>query len=135
MTENWFRDTVGDHSINAVAQRSGLVQGTLNRQLKEGRLSPEATVAIARAYGVDVLDALVTQGLLAAADLRQHGVRAALEDATDEQIADLVLARMKEGRGQVFNEPISLPRRPRPSVAQQAARHGVKGVPDEHAEA
>lgn len=102
----WYRQVVGDASENAVAKKAHLSQATLNRQLKSGKLSPEITVAIARAYGVDVLDALVAQGLLDPDDLRSHGARAALEAATDEEIAALVLERMRDGRGEVFDAPI-----------------------------
>ena len=95
--QQWYVVTVGDDSENQVALRSGVVQRTLNRQLAAGRLSPETVVAVARAYGRDVLDALVTVGLITAQDIRNHGVRQALIDATDREIAELVYERLARG--------------------------------------
>lgn len=90
----WYAATVRDDSENQVAIRSGVVQRTLNRQLAAGRLSPETVVAVARAYGQDVLDALVTVGLITDQDIHAHGVREALEAATDREIAALVYKRL-----------------------------------------
>lgn len=129
MSATWYSRTVGDDSINAAAQKAGIQQATLNRQVGRGELSPEITVAIARAYGADVLDALIDQGLLSADDLRQHGVRAALEAATDEEIAALVLERMREGRGETFNAPIQFPRIPQGERIAAMRRKAPKGNP------
>lgn len=102
--QQWYVATVGDDSENQVALRSGVVQRTLNRQLAAGRLSPESVVAVARAYGKDVLDALVTVGLITARDIRDHGVREALAAATDREIAELVYERLARGEHPEFEE-------------------------------
>lgn len=98
----WYQEAVGDASENAVAARAGINQSTLNRQLKARRLSPELVVAVARAYGRDVLDALVVAGLITPADIRAHGVQMALEHATDREVADLVFRRLAVGSHPAF---------------------------------
>ncbi len=90
----WYGATVGDASVNAVAMKAGVVQTTLSRQLKSGALSPEVVAAVARAYGADVLDALVLAGVITREDIRAHGVRQALEAAMDVEIAREVSRRL-----------------------------------------
>lgn len=90
---DWYRGVVKDASINAVAARSGLVQSTLNRQIKAEALTPDVVVAVARAYGVDVLDALVANGVLTEDDIRSHWARVALADLTDIELAAEVIRR------------------------------------------
>ena len=92
----WYRRVVGDATVNAVAARAGVVQTTLNRQVKVGRLAPETAVAIARAYGVDVIDGLLACGLLTEEDVRRHGIVPVLEDATDDEIAEEVMRRLRD---------------------------------------
>lgn len=96
---NWYRATVGGDTTNAVANRSGLVGSTLDRQLKADSLRPESAVAIARAYGADPVDALVAVGLLTAEEVARRGSRVVLAELTDRMLADEVWDRMAEGRG------------------------------------
>ena len=99
----WYEETVGDDTTNGVATKAGLVTTTLARQLDKGRLTPETVVAIADAYGRDVLDALVSASLITREQIRRHGARAALADATDQEIAEEVWARMQRGHGAAFD--------------------------------
>lgn len=122
----WFTDLIGADSVNAAAGKADINQSTLSRQLNAGRLSPEMVVPLARAYGADVIDALVTHGLVSQADVQRHYVRAALADATDRELADEVWRRMQEGRGgEIWDEPVDpSPLRPVPDpefLARQAA--------------
>ena len=94
----WYAETVGTDSTNRVADRAGLVQTTLGRQLKSGKLSAETVVAVADAYGRDVLDALVILGLITREQIRRHGIREALAAASDEEIAEEVWKRLTDGR-------------------------------------
>lgn len=100
-TIKWYESLVGDASENAVAMKAGVNQRTLNRQIKRGRLGPEVVVAIAQAYGYDVLDALVIAELITPEQIEAHGIRAALKAASDRELADEVWGRMAEGRGPV----------------------------------
>ena len=95
--EEWYRSTVGDDSENAVATKAQIHQRTLNGQRRKGSLSAETVVAVAKAYGRDVLDALVVCGLITEEDIRRHGIRESLASATDEEIANEVYRRLVDG--------------------------------------
>lgn len=101
---DWYKAAVGDASVNAVAQRAGLVQTTLSRQVKAGQFSPETVVAVANAYGRDVLDALVVAGVITTEQIRSHGIQHALADASDAEIAAEVMRRMGGG---LLDTPLS----------------------------
>lgn len=90
---DWYRRVVRDSSVNAVATKAGLVQSTLNRQVAAGELTPESVVAIARAFGADVIGGLIELGLLREDDIRAHGVHVALTQALDIELAAEILRR------------------------------------------
>lgn len=92
-SKKWYEKTVRGASVNAVAAKSGLVQSTLARQVKAESLSAEVAVAVARAYGADVLGALVECGFITADEVRAHGVRVALRDALDIELAGEIMRR------------------------------------------
>lgn len=100
----WYEATVDGASVNAVAQKAGLVQTTLSRQVKSGQFSPETVVAVAVAYGRDVLDALVVAGLITRDQIRDHGVRVTLAEVADAEIAAEVMRRMGGG---ILDAPLS----------------------------
>lgn len=96
----WMRGTVGDNTRNAVADRAGIVQSTLNRQIDKGVLRPETVVAIARAYGVPILPGLVACGLIteheAAIKARSDSILEALAKADDADLVREVLRRIEQ---------------------------------------
>ena len=102
----WYEKTVRDSSVNAVAAKAGLVQSTLSRQVRAEALTAETVVAIARAYGADVLDALVACGLITRDEIRAHGVKAALEDALEIELAAEVMRRAEGRRSPILESPI-----------------------------
>ena len=97
----WMSAVTDGDSINAVANRTGMIQTTLNRQVRGGALTPETVVAIARAYGAPVLPGLVACGLITEAEAalkeRASEVEEVLATATDRQIINSVLARLAGG--------------------------------------
>ena len=95
----WYAETIGSDSTNAVATKAGLVTTTLARQIERKNLTAETVAAVAAAYDRDVLDALVIAGLITREQIKRHGVRAALEAATDQELSDEVWRRMSAGRG------------------------------------
>ncbi len=101
MRENameWYRSLVGEGAtVNAVAERAGVVQTTLNRQVKAGALSHETVVALARAYRADVLDGLVASGLITHEDIKAHAVQTALGAASDVDLASEIMKRAERG--------------------------------------
>lgn len=94
---SWYQDVTNGDSVNAVALKAGLIQSTLNRQVRAEALAPESMVAIARAYGSDVLDALMVAGLITREDIRAHGARVTLRDVLDAEIAGEVSRRLGGG--------------------------------------
>ena len=103
----WMRGTVGDDTRNAVADRAGIVQSTLNRQIDKGVLRPETVVAIARAYGAPVLPGLVACGLItereAAIKARSDSIQEALAKADDADLIRTALDRIENGGAKLHN--------------------------------
>lgn len=115
--QTWYRSVVGDDAENAVAQRSGVRQTTLNRQLRQDTLSAESAVKIARAYGADLLEALVAVGLIKApeaveiranVDIDRILAAEGLARATDVELAQEILRRARsEAPSSALKRPIS----------------------------
>lgn len=61
---NWLQKVARGDSPNAVAQHAGITQSTLSRQIHANEISMPNVVAIARAYGVSPVQALVDTGYL-----------------------------------------------------------------------
>lgn len=97
---SWMRGVAGGDTRNAIAERAGLVQSTLNRQIGRGELRPESVVAIARAYGVPILPGLVACGLIteqeAAIKARSDSILEALAKADDADLVREVLRRIEQ---------------------------------------
>lgn len=105
-SDDWYRDTVGSDSENAVAARAKVSQRTLNRRRKTGeRLPPEMVVAIAGAYGKGVIESLIETGLITADHIREYGAATALRAATARELADEVWERMERGESVPDSRP------------------------------
>lgn len=94
--DQWVRAVTNGDSDRKIAEKVGMPTATMNRHLR-ANMPPETMVKIARAYGASAVRALVTYGLLESSDVEAAAVLDALESATDEQIADQALRRMKAG--------------------------------------
>ncbi|MCU9995377.1 helix-turn-helix transcriptional regulator [Mobiluncus mulieris] len=98
----WYENTVAGDSVNQVARKSGVPQRSLNRQVTQYyQLSPETSVAIARAYGVSILEALVATGLITPNEAASFKgvdidslVPSALERATEAQLTSELTKRL-----------------------------------------
>jgi transcriptional regulator with XRE-family HTH domain len=93
-SEKWFFSALKDESILAVAEKIGVQQATLNRQIRGNRLSPENVVKIADAYGVDAIDGLIAIGLITEDHAQAHITLASLRAATDKEIAEEIWRRL-----------------------------------------
>lgn len=60
----WFKETVGDDSVNVAAKKAGVQQSTLNRQLTRGTIPAESVIMIARVYTGNPIQALVDTGYI-----------------------------------------------------------------------
>lgn len=116
-SEKWFFSALKDESILAVAEKIGVQQATLNRQIRGNRLSPENVVKIADAYGVDAIDGLIAIGLITEDHAQAHITLASLRAATDKEIAEEIWRRLVtdgEPAHPEFDEPLEPPTPLRP---------------------
>lgn len=104
--DQWISDITNGDSGRKIAKRSGIASATLSRQLAENGLTPETVVRIAHAYGASAIEGLLALNLLAETDVDAASIERALEAATDEQLMDEVLRRMKAGSTE-YDKPLS----------------------------
>lgn len=93
----WLEKVTNNASVNAAANRAGIVQRTLSRQVERGEISAENVIAIAIAYGTHPVRALVDTGYLDEKYARTVDPMTALRSVTEDQLADEVMRRMKRG--------------------------------------
>ena len=104
--KEWLRVTTTD-PLNEIARRAGIPQRTLYNQLERRSLAAENVIKVADAYGVHPLRALIDCGYVDAGWAELPDVDTALRRATDDQLADEILRRLKLAHGStVFDEPI-----------------------------
>lgn len=94
----WARETIGDDSINLAAEKTGIAHTSLSRYLSNGRLASDTVIAIARAYGLNAITALVDTKYLTEEDTRVYQVQINLDLAEDEELVDQILKRIKAGK-------------------------------------
>lgn len=104
--EQWLSTFRGQDSDRQIALDSGLPPTTLARQLREGTVTVETAVKIARAHQVSVVPALLALGVLTERDLEAYASQMKMELITDEELAAEVLKRMKRG-GEIWDSPVS----------------------------
>lgn len=98
----------GEKSARAIALKAGMDPSTLTRQLNSA-LRPDAVVDICRAYGLPVVPSLVFIGLITAEEAEAMSIESALEKATDLQLANELLRRVKVGTATAqLTEPMEL---------------------------
>lgn len=93
-TSDQLLSLTGERSVRAVAIRAGYDPSTLTRQMKSG-VKAETVIEIARAYGIPAVTSLVHFGFLTGQEALDVGVNAALASATDEQLAQEILDRVR----------------------------------------
>lgn len=82
----WFARVTNDASGLEASKRSGVTTSTLNRQLKNGHLSPESVIAIARAYDVSPVESLAVTGYLTTKEASGIEGEAMAQLLTDRQM-------------------------------------------------
>ena len=103
---NWLLKATKEHSVNAIALKSGLVQSTLNTRAKADSLTADQVIAICRAYRYPVSQGLLDLEFITEEDLKLPSIQATLRDATDEQLVDEIARRLEQGKREVFDRPI-----------------------------
>lgn len=103
MTESdWWKYVerlIGDDNALEAGRRAGFDSSAFTRWRKGGAAAPDFAVKLARAYGANVLEALVAAGTITAeeAALREvaPNAREVLREASEDALASEVLRRMK----------------------------------------
>lgn len=91
----WFKRVTRHDSNRQVAENAGISAATLGRQLKAGELSADLIIKIAEAYDESPVIALVDLGFMSARWITEPGVRTALSRASDEELTDELLRRLR----------------------------------------
>lgn len=104
----WLAATTGD-SVRNVAITIGLPPRTLATQIEKGRISPENVIKIAEHYDIHPVGALVDTGYLDKKWASEVDPVTAATQLTDEQLAEEILRRLREVRGDhaVFHTPVA----------------------------
>lgn len=92
---DWLATMTGGASLRQIARTAGIAYSTLNTQTSRGHLSAEHVIAIAAAYNAHPVRALIATGYLDADAAHAPDIEAALRLASDEQLTDEVLRRLK----------------------------------------
>lgn len=107
----WFKERVGSDSINAAAGKTGLVQKTLDNQLKRGTLPAESVIKISRAYNYNPVQGLIDTEYLAVDEAQGEVKIVNWADVSDVALCEQILYRTKladkEGRATVLTEPLN----------------------------
>jgi transcriptional regulator with XRE-family HTH domain len=95
---DYFTAKTGERSVRAIAEKAGLDQSTLNRQLNgTNGLRVETVVAICRAYDLDILDVFVAVGFITEEESREFASHASLSDISDLELSKEMLRRVAAG--------------------------------------
>ncbi|MBG9328404.1 hypothetical protein I4J35_05995 [Corynebacterium belfantii] len=105
----YVESVIGDDNFKTASQKARFNQSAFTRWKRGADADPAFVVKFARAYGKNVLEALVAAEFITAEEAALKEVSTGgvlLESATDEQIASVVLKRMKSG-SKLMTMPIS----------------------------
>lgn len=92
---DWYRRVTRGDSNRQVSSLAGISDATLGRQLRAGELNADLIIKIAQAYEESPVVALVDLGFISAKWMQEMGTATALSRATDEELTDELLVRLK----------------------------------------
>lgn len=127
-------------SLRALGERLGLNHVTVGRRIDDG--DANTCIAIARAYGQDPVEWLVSWGILTADEVKGASIDEALRDATQLQLAEALVGQIKASAVDPLVEAPLDNVHPlmsgshtsgvdvEPDWSTMAARKGAKGSPD-----
>ena len=116
----WFARVTRGDSNRQVGTRAKVSDVTLGRQLKAGELSADMIIKIAQAYEESPVVALVDLSLISARWLTEIGTTTALTRATDEELTNELLRRLR-----------LIPDEPADQLAQKRSRKHPHVDPDD----
>lgn len=91
----WFKRVTRNDSNRRASDLAEISPATLGRQLKAGELSADLIIKIAQAYDESPVVALVDLGFISARWMQEIGTTTALTRATDEELTNELLRRLK----------------------------------------
>ncbi|PIS66306.1 hypothetical protein AZH46_06925 [Corynebacterium striatum] len=91
----WFKRVTRNDSNRRAADLADISPVTLGRQLKANELSADLIIKIAQAYDESPVVALVDLGFVSAKWMQEIGTTTALTRATDEELTDELLRRLR----------------------------------------
>lgn len=92
---DWCKRVTRGDSNRHVSIRAKISDATLGRQLKANELSADLIIKIAQAYNESPVVALVDLGFVSARWLQEIGTTTALTRASDEELTDELLRRLR----------------------------------------
>lgn len=101
--ESWIRSLSPDLTPTTAAKTAGLSHTTVLRQLERGHLSADNVIAIARAYKVGIVDALVQTEHISEDEVDIVGVTQALGYATNQEMLDEMRKRVDPEAVRLFH--------------------------------
>lgn len=105
-TREWLNNVTNGDSLRTIEKKTGVSYGTINSQRTTG-VSAENVIAVARGYGIPPVSALVVTEFLTPAEVDKGDPKAAIRNATEEDLAEEVLRRMKlPGTHAAFTTPV-----------------------------
>lgn len=90
---SWFNNLIGDDTQKVAAQKAGLIESTLSRQLSRKTFRPEMVIALCRAYDRSPVTGLIETGYINEWETEGVSIPYALNKATNEQILDEINRR------------------------------------------
>ncbi len=96
-----------DDSARDIAKKAGLPARTVQHQITTGKMSVENLIAISIAYNQHPLHTLIDFGIVDISWANVPDVASALKIATDDELTDEILRRLKAGSTS-FDKPIEL---------------------------
>ncbi|WP_156042397.1 hypothetical protein [Rhodococcus sp. UNC363MFTsu5.1] len=103
--QRWVDSVSNGASLRSLASALEINHVTVRRRI-EAR-DPALAVDIAHHFGADPIDGLIAFGVISAEEASRGGVQAALLDATDLQLAEEMVRRIREGSRN--DEPLTDP--------------------------
>lgn len=91
----WLRAITKGDSLRRVSELAGISHVTLSRQLRAGTLTTDTVIHVANAYEESPVAGLVELGFISERWLEEMGVASSLMLASDEQLTDELLRRLR----------------------------------------
>lgn len=105
MTFQEWLSTITEDSIAEISRRTGIPRRTLQYQLANDKPSIENLLEISSTYGVSPIETMLYFEIISRAWEKVPNITGALRLASDEQLTDEILRRLKGG-SQAFDTPI-----------------------------